>query len=110
MTISVIQDRPLLRYEGKYYSLNPADIEKYAKLCDRLIYCASAIDCSAEKIARATCVESNNISVRILNKAPLAEMLWPSKLNREVVTESINDADVVVVKVPSFTIGKLAIN
>lgn len=110
MTISVIQDRPLLCFEEKYYSLNPADIEKYAKLCDILIYCASAVECTAEKVEKATCVESEKINVRILNKAPLREMICPSKLNKQVVTESINDADVVVVKAPSFTIGKFAVN
>lgn len=108
MTIAVIQDRPIICHDGDYYSINPVDIEKYLRLCDNLAYCASPSIVSEDKLKSATKIDSNRVSVRLVNKSPLKEMLFPSKHNKEVVVQAISDADVIVIKAPSITIGKLA--
>ena len=73
MKIAVIQDRPILCYGGDFYSLNPVDIQKYLRLCDSLIYCASPVECAEEKIKKATKIDKSRVSVRLVNKNPLKE-------------------------------------
>ena len=111
MKIAVIQDRPILCYDGEYYLMNPVDVEKYLRLCDQLIYCASADYCNnGDKIKRATKIDTSRVKIKLVRKEPLREFLVPSLHNKSIVKDIINDnsVDTIVIKVPSITIGRVA--
>ena len=110
MTITVIQQRPVTRYNGEYYILNYGDFVKYGKLCDRLIYCASVRDVNDEKLVERMCPKSKfpNVTIEEVIKSPLKEILWPSSFNIKQIKKVVNEADLVVIKMPSITIGKLS--
>ena len=110
MTITVIQQRPVTRYNGEYYILNYGDFVKYGKLCDRLIYCASVRDVNDEKLVERMCPKSKfpNVTIEEVIKSPLKEILWPSSFNIKQIKKVVNEADLVVIKMPSITIGKWA--
>ena len=110
MTLAVIQDRPVYKYKDDYYFVNYSDIVKYGKLCDKLIYCCSVEEVSEESIiAKQKCWRDfNNLEIKEVLKSPLKEFLHTSTFNKNAVKDVACKADVVVIKLPSITIGRWA--
>lgn len=110
MTLAVIQSRPLMRYNGKFYLRNYSDFIKYGKLCDQLIYCASVLEVKDFRIVKDSKPQTDFPYVKIVEvkRFPLREMFSPLSYNVKQLRKVINEADLVVIKTPSITIGKWA--
>lgn len=110
MTLAVIQSRPLMCYNSTYYLGNYSDFVKYGKLCDQFIYCASVIEVNnfdAVKNLKSQAEFPNSRIVEV-KRSPLKEMFSPLPFNVKQLKNVINEADIVVIKTPSITIGKWA--
>ncbi len=109
MTLAVIQSRPLMRYNGKFYLGNYSDFVKYGKLCDQFIYCASVIEVEDFDTVKNLKPQSDFPNSRIaIVKSSLRELFSPKPSNVKLLKNVINEADVVVIKTPSMTTGKWA--
>lgn len=109
MTLTVIQERPLIRCKGVYYQVNPGNIEKYIKHCDHLIYCASCFEeYDQQKVSKYTKIDYNNVELCIIKRSVLKDTFYTSVYNKKVMREAIYKADLVVIKIPSITIGPWA--
>ena len=110
MTIAVIQDRPIYKYNNDYFFVNYSDIVKYGKLCDKLIYCCSVELTSDETlVAKYKCWRDFNfLEIREVIKSPLKEFIHTSSYNKNAVKNVASKADIVVIKTPSITIGRWA--
>ena len=110
MTLAVIQSRPLMCYNGKFYLRNYSDFVKYGKLCDRFIYCASVLNIKDFDTVKDLKPQSDfpNSKIVEVKKAPLRELFSISSFNKTQLKKVINEADIVVIKTPSITVGKWA--
>lgn len=109
MIISIIQDRPIEKFNGDYYMGNFSDIIKYGKLCDHLFYCCSIVEVdSEEKIKGIKKIDMTNVSIQEVIKSPLKELFHTSSFNKRQVVDVVTKADLVVIKCPSITLGKWA--
>ncbi len=110
MVLTVIQDRPVYKYNNDYYFVNYSDIIKYGKLCDKLIYCCS-VEVTYDKsvISKYKCWRDFHfLEIKEVIKSPLKEFLHTSSFNKIAVKDVVSRADIVVIKLPSITIGRWA--
>lgn len=108
MTIAVIQGSPIFRYNNSYYDFNLVEFDKYLKQCDNLIYLATVKDVDEKKTQSMHKVDTTKVSFRIIKKDRIFDYLFLRKSKRVIIKEAIDKADLVVVKMPSITIGKWA--
>ena len=108
MTIAIIQGSPILRYNNSYYDFNLVEFEKYLRHSDNLIYLATIKEVDEGKIKDLYKVDSNKVNFRIIPKDGILDYLHLRKSKQKIIENAINEADLVVVKMPSITIGKYA--
>lgn len=108
MTIAIIQGSPILRYDDSYYDFNLVEFEKYLRHSDNLIYLATVKEVDECKIKDLYKVDSKKVNFRIIPKDNILDYLFLRKSKREIIENATNEADLVVVKMPSITIGKYA--
>ncbi len=91
----------LYEYDGKYYTHYPLDIEKYLRLCNKLIFLCDPVRITEpQKLNNLKLVDYPNLEVRKVDNRQIRNMFFLTKKTREVVKKTIQDADVLVPKVP----------
>jgi len=109
MTLAVIQDRPIIGFEGNLFIANFSDIIKYTKLCDHLIYCCSIEQAkSKDDVKKLKIADFPNVTFEEVIKNPIKEMFHISSFNMRKIEKVVDMADLIVIKCPSITIGKWA--
>ena len=112
MIISILEDRPILKYKDEFYFLNYSDFIKYGAVCDHLIYLASVEIVEDERIVAnmKSGRDFPNVTIKEVTKSPLKELIHFSSFNRKQCIDAIDKSDLVIIKIPSITIGKWAYN
>lgn len=112
MIITIIQDRPVRKCGNDYFFGNYSDFIKYGALCDHLYYCASVRSVNDRESLKNNKTSSDfpKVSIIEVEKSPLKELIHFSNYNQRQVKMAIDYADLVIVKIPSITIGKWAVN
>ena len=108
MTIAIIQGSPILRCNGNYYDFNLVEFDKYLRHCDKLVYIATVKDIEEGKTKELYKIDKNKVSFRIITKDNIFDYICLRKAKKNIIKNAIDDADLVVVKMPSITIGKWA--
>ena len=111
VNIAIVQDRPVFKYQNKYYRLNLSEFDKYLKLCDHLLYCASIVEISEGDSVRDMCViDSSKVTILSIRKNNLFDKLCLSKFNIKSIQKAVELSDLVVIKMPSVSFGSYAIH
>lgn len=106
MNISVIQDREVFRYDGRYYRKDLLELEKYLKLCDHLTYCCSVKDIMYEQAQKEEEIDTSKVTIVELERKRISV----PKSNKKIVRNVILNSDLVFVKMPSLTVGRYALH
>lgn len=104
MKVFSVHERPIFVYKDVVRHPFPNVVTKYFDLADEILYgCSNFVELPKEKAAKLNELHDPNIQFLPLGRIQTIKSLFKSLFNNPVLTKGVEEADIIVARLPSFT-------